>query len=610
MLVAAGTFLRLDPARRADGVELDFDPAFHYRMLVARVATGEVPGRDPLGFAPEGRPVPALLPTLLYDVATGWHQALTRSGIDTDLTSSALSFTAVTGGLIALPIWALARGLGLGAGPALIAAAFATFCPAHVHRSAAHWFRYDALGSLFLLGHAAAVAGALAARRGWRLAAASGGAAILLGLAIATWRVSLLAVLLESLFLLLAFLTRRLRPHHWIAFAPGLALALVTSLAVPYLLTGPFLLSRTGALAFLTLGLVLLDAATSLHALRGIAGHATRIVLAGAILLVSARLASPSAYDQLGDALAWKLGARPAGVSGALLATNTELATAHPTHLFAPDFFSALAALPLLYGLGRVFPRRRPFLVAPPLGRASGFRFWHGATVMLLGLTLLFARNKVLLGPMLSLYAALLVEGARASNRRPVRWLGPALVLVALAITARDARRLVEVLPARLEPEVARVVSWLKSAGRPGDVLLGDWGRGYATQLHAGLATATDGLLEVPGMPERIETFARALYAPDPAPLRAHAAELGARFLWIPGDRRQVNADYAGLRYADYFTDRGTTALGARTNYARLLGGEAMSGFVPRFRAGPHVIYEVLPEGHGVEDGVEDGGRP
>ncbi len=606
MIAAAGTLLRWDPVRRAAGVELDFDPAFHYRMLVARVETGEVPERDPLGFAPAGRPVPALLPTLLYDAAAGWHGGLTHGGLRTDLLGSALSFTAVAGGLIALPIWAAARGLGLGGGPALVAAAFAAFCPAHVHRSAAHWFRYDALGSLLLLGHAAALAWALGARRGWALATGSGAAAILVALAIATWRVSLLAVFLASLFLLGAFLTRSLRPHHWIAFAPSLALALITSLAVPYLLTGPFLLSRTGALAFLTLGLVLLDAATSLHALRGAAGHATRIGLVAAILTVSGYLAAPSAYDRLGDALAWKLGGRPAGVSGALLATNSELATARPNHFLAPDFFSAMAGLPLLYALGRRFPRGRPMLAAPPLARASGFRFWHGATAALLVLTVLFARNKVLLGPMLALYAALLVQGARASARRPIRWLGPALVLLALAITARDAHRLVQVLPARLEPEVAQVLSWLRAAGRPGDIVVGDWGRGYATELHAGLATATDGLLEVPEMPERIEAFAHALYATDPAPLRALTAALGARFLWIPGDRRQVNADYAGYRYADYFTAGGMTALGARTNFARLLAGEELPGFMPRFRAGPHVICEVVPDGRGPEP---DGGR-
>ena len=610
VLVAAGAYLRLDPVRRTGGhVELDFDPAFHYRMLVARVETGEVPARDPLGLPPKGRPVTALLPTLLYDAAAGWHRTLTRAGVRTDLPSllsSVLSFTAVAGGLIAIPIWAAARGLGLGAWPALTAAAFAVFCPAHVHRSAAHWFRYDALGSLLLLGHAAALAWALGARRGRALALGSGAAAILVALAIAAWRVSLIAVFLASMFLLGAFLTRRLRPHHWIAFAPSLAAALITSLAVPYLLTGPFLLSRTGALAFLTLGLVLLDAATSLHALRGAAGHATRIGLVAAILAVSAFLATPSAYDRLGDALAWKLGARPGGVAGALLATNSELATAHPAHLVAPDFFSAMAVLPIVYGLGRRFPRRRPFLASPPEARVSGFRFWHGATAALLLLTVLFARNKVLLGPMLALYAALIVEGARGSAARgPVRWLCPALVLVALAITARDAHRLVQVLPARLEPEVARVMHWLRGAGRPGDVLIGDWGRGYATELHAGLATATDGLLEVPEMPGRIEAFARALYATDPTPLSAHAAEVGARFLWVPGDRRQVNADYAGYRYADYFTPEGVTALGARTNFARLLAGEELPGFMPRFRAGPHVICEVLPQARGSETSAD-----
>ena len=93
-------------------------------------------------------------------------------------------------------------------------------------------------------------------------------AAVALALALAVWRVSILALALEALFLLALFLTRGLRTHHLIAFAPSLAAGLAASLAIPYLLAGPFLLSRAGALVFLTLGLLLADAATALLALR------------------------------------------------------------------------------------------------------------------------------------------------------------------------------------------------------------------------------------------------------------------------------------------------------------------------------------------------------
>jgi hypothetical protein len=605
-IVVLGALLRFEPVRRAGGpehVELDFDPAFHLRMAAAVRDQGAVPEPDPLGFPPAGRPVSALLPTFLYAVHAAFDRFLAALGLAPGLQTTALVLTAILGGLIAIPLWGAARGLGLGPAAGLIAAAFAAATPAHVHRTAAHWIRYDALGSLLLFLHVALLALALGARRGRQIWRASAGAALALAVALSAWRVSLLALTLESLAVLALFLGRAIRLHHLLAFAPSLAAGLAVSLLVPYLLQGPFLLSRTGALVFLTLGLLLLDAATSLHALRGLTGHLTRIGLVAAILGVSLFLGAPATYDRLGDTLSWKLGGARTPVQGALFATNAELESPLPQHLLAPDYFSALGPCALLFALGRYFPRRRPWVRDPAPGRESGLRFWHVMSGLLLALTFLFARNKVLAGPALALYPALLWRGLGGSTRdRAGAWpgarraLAAALVIVALAFTAADALRLTAVLPTRLEPDDRRALSWLRTEGRPGDVLLGDWGRGYAVELHAGLASATDGLLEVPGMPERIAAFARALYAEDPAALADLCREVGAKYLWVPGDKRRVHAAYAGLDYDAYFRGPRATELGTRTCYARLLSGAPLPGIRPRMRAGAQVVCEVIPD--------------
>ena len=603
-IVTLGALLRFEPVRRTGGaerVELDFDPAFHLRMAAAVREHGAVPEPDPLGFPPAGRPVAALLPTLLYDVLAAFDRLLDALGLERKLQASALLLTALLGGLIALPLWGAARGLGLGPAAALVAAAFAAVTPAHVHRTAAHWIRYDALGSLFLFAHAGLLAVALGARRGPGVVRASAGAALALALAVGAWRVSLLALALESLAVLALFLARALRLHHLLAFAPSLAAGLAVSLLVPYLLQGPFLLSRTGALVFLTLGLLLLDAATSLHALKGPQGHLVRVGLTAAILLVSVFLGAPATYDRLGDTLAWKLGGARDQVESALFTTNAELDTPLPQHLLAPDYFSALGPCALMFALGRYFPRRRPWVRDPAPGRESGLRFWHLMTILLLALTGLFARNKVLAGPALALYPALLWHGLGASvaaGRRAGarRTLAAVLVLGALAYTAWDALQLTAVLPTRLEPDDRRALTWLRAEGRPGDVLLGDWGRGYAVELHAGLASATDGLLEVPGMPERIAAFGRALYAEDPGPLAELCRAVGARYLWVPGDKRRVHAAYAGLDYSSYFRGPRATERGTRTCYARLLAGTPLPGIRPRLLAGSQVVCEVIPD--------------
>jgi asparagine N-glycosylation enzyme membrane subunit Stt3 len=598
-IVAFGGHLRFEPVRLAGGparVELDFDPAFHLRMAAVVRDHGALPELDPLGFPPAGRPVAALLPTLLYPTLAGFERALRTLGIDVGIQTSALYMTAILGGLIALPVWGVARGLGLGPGAALLAALFAAVTPAHVHRTAAHWVRYDALGSLLLVAHAGAVTLALAARRGRVLIGASACAAVALALALAVWRVAILALALEALFLLGLFLTRRLRTPHLIAFAPTLAAGLAASLAIPYLLAGPFLLSRTGALVFLTLGLLLADAATALHAVRSVWGHATRIGLVGGILAVSLFLAAPSPADRLGDALGWKLGRHPAGPAAALLATATELESPRLAHLLAPDYFSALGPCALLFALGRRFPRRRPALTPPAPGAESGLRFWHGATALLFVATLVFARNKVLLGPFLALYPALLWRGLRGRRSVALRRIGLGLLLGAAVLTCADAFRLTRILPVRLDPDDRRALTWLRSAAHPGDVLLGDWGRGYAVEWHGGLASATDGLLEVPGMAERIAAFGHALYAEDPRPLAELCRQVGARFLWVPGDKRRVHALYAGLDPTVYFDGPRVTARGGRTVFARLLRGEPLPGIRPQFRAGAQVLCAVIPD--------------
>lgn len=595
--VVAGVLIRVSPARRAGGVEFDFDPAFHFRQVKAVVELGRVPAVDPLGLPPAGKPVLALLPTLLYEAAGAWHRILAGLGLTHDLTASATCFIALCGGLIAVPVYAAARGLGLGAAAACVAALFAVLCPAHVHRTVSHWLRYDALGTLLVTAHLAGLAAALGAGKGRGLVLGSAAAALALTAAIAAWRVALVLVALESLVALAAFLIRRLRLSLLIALATSLALALATSLVIPYLLTGPFLLSRTGALAFLTLGLLLLDAATALHARRGRAAWVARASLVAVILATSFGLGRESAYDSLGGAIAMKLGGARNDIGAVLLATNAEMETPRPAHLVDADYFSAMGLFPIVYALGRRLPRRRPAIAAPTSGRAAGLALWHGATLMFFLLTLLFARHKVLAAPLLALYPGLVLDGAFRAlpARRFLRITAVILVAAALAWTANDARRLVHVLPARLAPELRAALAWLKADARPGDVVLGDWGRGYVIQLATGLPTVTDGLLELPEMRRRIGAFAAALYAEDEGPLLALCHEHGARYLWLNADKRGVYAAYAGLRITDYFSGGQPTARGWRTNYVRLLARpESFRGLAPRFAAGPDRIFAVV----------------
>ncbi len=601
-LVALGTLIRLEPVRRAGGVEFDFDPAFHFRMVATVLATGHVPPVDRLGLAPEGKPIPTVLPTLLYPAVAGWHRILARGGLTPALEWSAVLFVSLAGALIGVPLYLAARGLGLGRGPALLGAAFAVLSPAHIHRTAGPWLRYDALGALLVLGHIAALAVAVAAamRHGRSLAAfAALVAALLFGAAVAAWRVPLLLVPLESAALLGLLAAGRLRALHFRAVAPGLVLALALALIVPYLRASGFLWSRSGVFTLATLGAAVLVLATGLGSGAGPRRgdpRITRGALVLAVLAVTLLAAAPSAYDSVSGAVARRLGLGGADIGSTLLATNSEMASPRLRHLVDADYFSAVLPLALIYAVLRSFPRKAPLLGAAAAAARPGLLVWHAASAVFLVLTLFFARNKVIAGPLLALYPALLAD--QAFRPRPGgtarRLLAALLVGAGLLWCAYDAHRLVRVLPARPDAEMRAALSWLRSAARPGDIVLGDWGPGYAIQLATGLPTVTDGLLELPAMRERIAAFGAALYAEDENELLALARRHRARFLWIPAAKRQIHAAYAGRRYADYFSAAGPTARGARTTYARLLDRpEEIAGLTLRYRAGPHLLFEV-----------------
>jgi hypothetical protein len=564
--VAAGTWLRLEPARRAGRADPLGEAAFHGRMLHAEVEEGGVPAIDPLSLPPLGKPIRALLPTFLYDLVGSWHRALSRIRLSADPSVTAIGFTALCGGAIALPIFAAARLLGAGAGAAAIAAGFAVLSPAHLERTAGHVFGPDAPVALLLVTHMAALAGALAAGRGARLLLFAALAAATLILAMALGRMALVFVPIESLLVLGAFLIRRLRLPLLIALAPGLAAALAVSLVIPSLLTGPFLLGRAGALAFLTLGLLLLDAATALHAQRGRLALGLRIAIVAVILFVAAALGRAPAYDDLGAEILAKSGLfrvdRSIPSVPILIPGDPRTAAASGSEILAA--LPALA-LALLYAAGRL--RKRPALTGSglrrPLSEPNPARLlWHGATLLFVVLTLLFSRHGVITAPLLAVYPALLLDdAARSKSSRYI--IGAGGVLLALVLSGIAGMKEIERQPTHVDPDVDATLVWLKTHARPGDVVAADWTRGDLIQARTGLATVSDGLTGLPEMRSRIAAFTGAMASGDERDPALFCRSWSARYLWVHRSTVGATDERPGLR--------------------------------PCFRAGSQQLFELLP---------------
>ncbi len=597
--IAGGFFLRVEPALRAGEVEFQGHAAFDERMLRAVAETGHLPEIDPLGLPPEGKPVRALVPPLAYQTSAAFDRLI--DAIDTgDLDRSAILLTALCGALITLPVALAAWGLGLAPVAAATAALFAVLSPAHICATLGDRLGDTALGTLLTTGHVAALVLALAAGRGRRLIAASAVAAATLALAMSTQRDALVLVPLESLVVLGAFLVRRLRPPLLIAFAPSLATALATSLIVPHLITGPYLLSRSGALAFLTLGLLLLDAATALHAQRGPRAWIPRAALVAVILLTSLGLGRSPTFDNLLEELEAKLGMERPGDALRVLALP-------PSAMGKDDVACGSGAADLattgviafVYAAGRRLTRRRSF-PAPSTPSPTGLWLWHGGAAAFFLLTLISGRFAPLAAPLLALYPGLLLDSvirsAGAVPRPALARTASALTVAVLILMAGDAWLEVHRSSATLEPDLEAALSWLRAEAHPGDVVLCDWMRGDVIQSMAGLPTPTDRMIALPEMRRRVAAHAAALYAGEGDTLLSLRRRYEARYLWVSKESQAANTAALGIRYADYFTEDGPTARGSQTMVGRLLSRPSdVPGLAPRFAAGPERIFEFVP---------------
>lgn len=500
-------------------------------MVNTVVADGHVPEPDRYSDPPAGRDVARLLPTGLYASAAVFHAALGAVGAR-DLRFNVLLFVALAGGLVALPVWAAARAL-FGSGWAPVAAAFlAALNPAHLHRTYAYWLRYDALGTLLLVAHLAFALRALGGkRRVWLESALS---ALCLLAATATWRVALAIPVIEIAFVLGWAIARGAAPALRIWYLLQAVALLVAAVSIPYLRAIGFTFSPPVlATSFLALALKT-PWARSARAARG--ERAAVLVGAVAIAWVVSRVVAPAGV--VGEQFAIlpaRLGLAPARSPWlALQLLVEESRAASVRELFGPGFLSWSA--PWFFAA--------PFFLRRRLDAAVALFAVFAAGVT--ALTLLFARDKVLLGPI-----AAIALGGLLLELLPRRWLAAALA-VCLAVTTYDAVQIAISRRPEAEPTYAAAIRYLTEHAPPGSTILSPWEYGYELQAYASRPTATDGLLEAPVNQRRIAAFARAAFAPAPDSLLALARETNASYLLVPpSDRLYGIALVAGVPFRD-----------------------------------------------------------
>lgn len=548
-IVALGTILRMVPTWRGVDRDLVSDPLFHLRMTAAVADGWRLPAVDSLACAPVGREVGRWLPTGLYWAAGAFHRAM--AALDgRDVGTHARLFIALAGALVALPVYRATRALHRGRAPALIAALVVVALPAHVHRSFGYWFRYDAPGTLLIATHVALSLMALAAESRRAARASAAGAGVALVAALAVWRVTLMVPVLEVGFVIVWSLLRSPGPalrEWWTAQVVAGTLA---CFGLQYLRDQSFVLSSAWLLS--------IAVAAALWApllRRGELPRSERLVsmaLAVVVALVGGRLAGPrSTYGEVLDSAVHKvvehLGVHfiPTPMTTLALSVD-ELQGSTIADLFGRGSLSWLGVPFLLAPLVWLAGRRRAAIAAAPALLA-----WL-AGGLAVG-TLLFARNKIVLAPLVAIVIGGLFEALeptapadpaavrRQAKRPPRKDTGTAVRVIAgtvlaacVAVTVFDALRLALTRTSRMEPGQRAALAWLARETPPGAVVLAPWERGYEIQGYAGRRTVLDALLEDPLNQRRIVEAANAWMAPVTDSLVAVCERAGARYVLVP----------------------------------------------------------------------------
>ena len=506
------------------------DSAFHWRMIEETVAQGRAPALDLLSEPPAGRDVRAYLPVAMYRAVASFHRAMGGRDVRRD----ALLFVALCGGLVALPVFASARALGAGPWASVAAAVFAVLVPAHVHRTYAYWLRYDALGTLLLSAHVAFALRALSSmRRVWINSALS---ALTLYLALASWRVALLFPLLEMAFVFVWVALRGAGPalRAWLT-AQTLAVILA-GVTLGYLRADHFLGSPTA------LVLVCMTAAIWIRFPRYPEGS---ISARGGIMLAAVFLGGALARVFAHEGVVGEqLGLVPARVLAlfgfhaqttpmlGLQLTVQEMAPTPPLGLFGPGFLSWSApwfvAAPVLAWLAARRPKPAKLRQSP-----DALALFVVLSVGALLATLLFERDKVLLGPLVAIaFGALLALWLRKPS---VLHTALAVALgVCMAAASFDGAMLAFSRTPNPDRDEMATLAWLGAHTPAGAVVLAPWEVGYELQTYAGRAAVTDGLLESRENGARIVALARASFEPSPDSLLALAHRTGASLLVVP----------------------------------------------------------------------------
>jgi len=506
-------FIRMIPAL-GNEVEFTFGKAFNYRMTFKVLQNGDVPAIDRLSTYPAGRNIKAFLPTGMYHASAAFYRFINLFKPIT-LTRSILFFSSFCGSLIFIPIYLISYEVYRKKGVAYITGLLAGIIPAYLNRTLCNNYRHEILGVpllfISLLFFIKAFGGSNI-KKGLIYSAIS---ATFMILAFCVWRLSLLFLFVYIIAFLYIWLKKTVAfKKSWLIF--------LTAVGAPYLF----------------------------------------ILLAPIITGQSYNYGSfPWATFQI---IMQRIGIDQTFSDFTRLVYNTnELSGINLLSIFSIPVLSSAGIFIIIF-LFSYFKNR-----GDQLQKDIIFIF----LLFFFAITLIYSRNKVILGP---LAAITLGEGALLAlgSKKVLRRLLLSLIIIALIITLSDSLILASLgrRQTKIRPTLKDMLGYINKEIPKDSVVLCDWTEAYPIQTYCHLPTITDSLYESPETVRRIMAISRIYYSKDEDELLGFCKEYGVTHILIGLDSKALYAAYAGPYSMGYEPEgEGVTSLAVSTNIHKLL---------------------------------------
>lgn len=496
-------------------VEFRFDRAFNYRMTASVVKNGTVPEVDHLSTYPEGKRVKEFLPTGMYQACALFHRTVNLVR-EAPLTRTILYFCAFWGTLIFIPAYFISYQLYRKRWVAFLSAFLAGMIPAYLHRTVCYWYRFEIAGVPLLFASLFFLMKALDSEGDRKTIIFSVTSALFLWGALLMWRLSVLFLVCYIIFFLYIFFKKdKLSRSEW------LGCTIVITLSALLLLVTP-----------------------------GFAGKH----------IAGTYGSFPKAAYQI---LFYKMGFDiKLDDFSRLLFVNKELEGMEPARMFSLKYLSFCGILMLGY-LTLYFTRRK---------RSAKEDLFFVFLTFFLVLTFIFARNKILLGPLVAISAGECVMFA-LNRKKTIKVALLVLIAIFIVKTGYDAYGLaVTRYPnTKLVPERKVTLLFINRELPKDAVILSYWSDGYFIQTYCNRPTITDGLFESPEIIKRVFGLGKIYYTGSEKDLLRFCKKYGATYLLVPTDRKFVYAASAGVDYADYYGSNAPTRLATKTVLYKLI---------------------------------------